>query len=128
MVFISLHSSYLRSAARTPYTSNKAQENKGWPSMGSRKRSARQKQVEAFKAQLASDLDEIYARARAEHSAADERRENAYRAKSCESKNRYATRWDAQEAIASCAAHGRGGLTYYRCDFCGGWHLTSHPR
>ena len=96
--------------------------------MTSRKRSARQKQVEAFKAQLSSDLDGVYARARAERSAAESRREEAYRTKSCASKNRYATRWDAQEAIALCAEHGRTGLTCYRCDFCGGWHLTSHPR
>ena len=96
--------------------------------MTSRKRSARQKQVEAFKAQLSSDLDGVFSRAQAERSAAESRREEAYRSKSCSSKNRYATRWDAQEAIALCAEHGRTGLTYYRCDFCGGWHLTSHPR
>lgn len=96
--------------------------------MGSRKRSARQKQLEAFRSQLADGLDGVYARAQQEHAAADERREAAYRSKSCESKNRYATRWDAQEAIALCAEHGRHGLTCYRCDFCGGWHLTSHPR
>lgn len=96
--------------------------------MGSRKRSARQRQVEAFKAQLASDLDDVYARAEAERSVAEERREAAHRLKSCESKNRYATRWDAQEAIAACASYGRTGLTCYRCELCGGWHLTSHPR
>ncbi|MBQ9007078.1 MAG: hypothetical protein IJ092_12030 [Atopobiaceae bacterium] len=96
--------------------------------MTSRKRSARQRQVESFKAQLSSDLDGVFARARAERSAAEGRREEAYRAKSCSSKNRYATRWDAQEAITLCAEHGRSGLTCYRCDFCGGWHLTSHPR
>lgn len=96
--------------------------------MPSRKRSARKKQVEAFKAQLSSSLDDLYTRAEQERSKADERREAAYRAKSCESKNRYATQWDAREAIAACEAHGRTGLTYYRCDFCGGWHLTSHPQ
>lgn len=96
--------------------------------MGSRKRSARQKQVEAFKAQLADSLDDVYARAEQDRAAAEERREAAYRAKSCESKNRYATYWDAQEAISWCEAHGRTGLTCYRCEFCGGWHLTSHPR
>lgn len=96
--------------------------------MGSRKRSARQKQVEAFRSQLEGSLDGVFSRAERELSAAEERREAAYRTKSCESKNRYATRWDAQEAIALCAEHGRTGLTCYRCDFCGGWHLTSHPR
>lgn len=96
--------------------------------MGSRKRSARQKQVEAFKSQLSDGLDGVYARAERERAAADERREAAYRTKSCASKNRYDTRWDAEEAIAWCASQGRSGLTCYRCEFCGGWHLTSHPR
>ena len=96
--------------------------------MTSRKRSARQKQVQAFKEQLSSDVDGAYARAERERSAAEGRREAAYRSKSCESKNRYATEWDAREAIASCAEYGRTGLSCYRCEFCGGWHLTSHPR
>lgn len=74
-----------------------------------------------------NSLDDAFARAEEECTAADERCEAAFREKSCESKNRYDTRQDAEEAIARCAEHGRRGLTCYRCEFCGGWHLTSHP-
>lgn len=95
--------------------------------MTSRKRSARKRQVESFKAQLVDDLDDVYVRAEAERTAADERREAAFRSKSCESKNRYDTRQEAEDAIERCAEHGRTGLSCYRCEFCGGWHLTSHP-
>lgn len=95
--------------------------------MTSRKRSARERKIAAFEAQLTDDLDDVYARAEAERSAANERRESAFRQKSCESKKRYDTRTEAEEAIALCAEHGRHGLSCYRCEFCGGWHLTSHP-
>ncbi len=96
--------------------------------MGSRKPSARRRQAEAFRLSLGDDLDRAYERAAAERQAAEGRREAAHRAKACESKNRYATQWDAREAIDWCAAQGRTGLTCYRCEFCDGWHLTSHPR
>ena len=92
--------------------------------MTSRKRSARQRQVEAFKAQLGG-LDDLYEREERSRDALAAHRESALRTRSCDSKNRYATRWDAQEAIALCAEHGRAGLHCYRCDYCGGWHLTS---
>lgn len=95
--------------------------------MGSRKPSAKKRQVEAFRSQLGG-YDAAYERIKRDRARLDERREAGHRAKACESKNRYATYWDAQEAIATCAAHGRTGLTSYRCEFCGGWHLTSHPR
>lgn len=95
--------------------------------MPSKKRNARQRQQEAFEAQLGG-LDDVFARAERESAAAEVRREAAYRTKSCSSKNRYDTRQDARAAIASCEAHGRRGLSCYRCEFCGGWHLTSHPR
>lgn len=94
--------------------------------MTSRKRSARQRQVEAFKSQL-SGLDDLYVRAERRSEALAAHREEALRTKACASKNRYATRWDAEEAMAWCAEQGRGGLSCYRCDYCGGWHLTSHP-
>lgn len=96
--------------------------------MTSGKRSAKRRQVEAFKAGLGDSMDSAFSRARQERAQAEERREAAYRAKSCESKNRYDTQWDAREAMALCAEHGRTGLSCYRCEFCGGWHLTSHPR
>ena len=31
------------------------------------------------------------------------------------------------EAIAACEEHGRRGLSTYKCSYCNGWHLTSHP-
>lgn len=103
--------------------------------MTSRKRSAWRRQKEQFEAQLADGLDDgwddglesAFDRAEAKGHAVDDRREAAFRAKSCESKKRYDTREDAEEAIELCAQHGRRGLTCYRCEFCGGWHLTSHP-
>ena len=97
--------------------------------MGSKKPSARAKQVAAFKAHLDDfgGVDDLFARegARREHAA--EEHEAALRKKACESKNRYVTRAEAEEAIAACAAYGRAGLHCYRCDYCGGWHLTHKP-
>ena len=100
--------------------------------MGSKKRSAREKQKMAFLADLGNEdmdvSDSLFA-------AEDERRdrmhaehEEALRYKSCERKTRYNSQLEAQDAIAACAAHGRGGLTCYKCSWCGGWHLTSHPQ
>ena len=100
--------------------------------MGSKKRSAREKQKMAFLADLGNEdmgvSDNLFA-------AEDERRnrmhaehEEALRYKSCERKTRYDSRLEAQDAISACAAHGRGGLTCYKCTWCGGWHLTSHPQ
>ena len=94
--------------------------------MGSRKRSAQQRRIAEFKAGFGG-LDDLYGRERRRADGADERREAARRARSCERKQRYATRGDAEEAIALCAEHGRTGLSCCRCDYCHGWHLTSHP-
>lgn len=95
--------------------------------MTSRKPSARRRQALKFRGQWDDGLGDAFAHAEAEESANDERREAAFRQKSCESKKRYDTREDAEEAIELCAVHGRRGLSCYRCEFCGGWHLTSHP-
>ena len=94
--------------------------------MGSRKRAARQREVAAFKAQLGG-LDDLYTRERGRNEDLDERKEAARRMKGCESKARYATRADAEATIAACGAHGTRGLECYRCPYCHGWHLTSHP-
>lgn len=98
--------------------------------MGSHKRSALKKQRSAFEADWGSSdfMDDVFAREEHRHQAEDEEREAVLRHKACESKNRYATRDEAEAAIASCAAWGRGGLHCYRCSYCKGWHLTSHPR
>lgn len=95
--------------------------------MGSRKRSAQQRRIAEFKAGLGG-LDDLYGRERRRNDGADERREAARRARGCERKNRYATRADAEEAIALCAEHGTTSLRCYRCTYCHGWHLTSHPQ
>lgn len=94
--------------------------------MGSRKPSAKAKQVAAFKAELGG-MDDIFAREerRREQRAAEH--EEALREKACRSKNRYSCRSKAEEAIRACADHGTTGLHSYRCPFCNGWHLTSKP-
>lgn len=94
--------------------------------MGSRKRSAQQRRIAEFKAQL-GDMGELYGRERQRSEHISERREAARRERGCERKQRYATRADALEAIELCREHGTTGLSCYRCEFCHGWHLTSHP-
>ncbi len=94
--------------------------------MGSKKRSAQQRKIAQFKAELGG-LDELYGREQRRNANSDERKEAARRARGCESKNRYPTRAAAEEAIALCAEHGTTGLQCYRCEYCHGWHLTSHP-
>lgn len=97
--------------------------------MGSKKRSARQRQVAQFKEEMAGrDLGDAFERARRQEAERAERHDEALRNKACASKNRYATRDDALEAIARCEEHGQRGLSCYRCSYCHGWHLTSHPR
>lgn len=96
--------------------------------MGSNKRSARAKERALFESQLGGVLDDVFAREDARKQRRAEEHEAVLRNKACESKNRYLTRCDAEEAIASCAAHGTRGLHAYRCPYCEGWHLTSKPR
>jgi hypothetical protein len=95
--------------------------------VGSKKRSARAKQIEQFKAQLGG-LDDLYGREERRQDEIRERRDDARRERACERKSRYASRVDAEMAIAWCEEQGRRGLTYYRCPYCHGWHLTSHGR
>ena len=95
--------------------------------MGSKKRSAQQKKIAQFKAELGG-LDGAFAREQAHLDGVSERRQAARRTRACESKNRYVTRQDALEAIELCAEHGTRGLRCYRCKYCHGWHLTSHPQ
>lgn len=95
--------------------------------MPSRKRSAQQKKIAQFKAELGG-LDDLYGRERRRSEIVGERREAARRNRACDSKNRYATRMDALEAIRLEAELGTTGLQCYRCEYCHGWHLTSHPQ
>ena len=94
--------------------------------MGSKKRSARAKQVADFMANL-GDMDDAFARESERIMQQEQQHESALRRKACESKKRYFDRADAEEAIRSCAAHGTTGLRCYRCPYCEGWHLTSKP-
>lgn len=97
--------------------------------MASNKRSARAKQRAAFETEFdGSAMGDLFAREREREDRLDAEHEAALRRKACEPKNRYASRMEAEAAKNSCAAHGRGGLSIYRCPYCDGWHLTSHPR
>ena len=95
--------------------------------MASRKPSAKARQVSEFKAQLGG-LDDLFAREERRRDDLSAKKEEALRAKACESKNRYPTRGEAELAIRACAEHGKTGLHTYRCPYCKGWHLTSHPK
>ena len=94
--------------------------------MASHKRSAKAKRVAEFKAQLGG-MDDTFAREQSRIAKADAKREAARRDKACSSKNRYATQGEALAAIAACEEYGTRGLQAYRCPYCNGWHLTSHP-
>ncbi|MBR3181896.1 MAG: hypothetical protein IKF56_04575 [Eggerthellaceae bacterium] len=94
--------------------------------MGSRKPSANAKRVQQFKSQLGG-LDDLFASEQLRGERISAEKEAAQREKACESKNRYPSQWEAREAIAACEAHGTKGLKTYRCPYCNGWHLTSHP-
>lgn len=95
--------------------------------MASHKRSALRKQRSDFEAGLGG-MDDVFAQEEHRRKNMDKERAAAIRHKACDSKNRYATRAEAEDAIAACAAYGRVGLFTYRCTYCKGWHLTSHPR
>ena len=94
--------------------------------MSSRKPSARAKRVAAFRSKLAG-ADDAFERESKRSRALDDERERARREKACASTRRYPSRDDALDAIAACEEHGRRGLSVYRCPYCNGWHLTSHP-
>lgn len=95
--------------------------------MGSRKRSARAKQVAEFKASLGG-MDDAFEREHQRRENRSAEKEAALRKKACESKNRYSCKSEAEATIRECAEHGTTGLHAYRCQYCGGWHLTSKPR
>ena len=97
--------------------------------MTSRKPSAKAKRLQEFRAQLEgsgySSGADPFAREEQRTRKLSAEKEAALRAKACESKKRYPTRYDAECAIESCAAYGTTGLNIYRCSYCDGWHLTS---
>lgn len=95
--------------------------------MASHKRSALRKQRSSFEAEF-GDMNDLFNQEECRRETLDQERAAAKRRKACSSKNRYATRAEALDAIASCADYGRTGLHCYRCSYCNGWHLTSHPQ
>lgn len=97
--------------------------------MSSHRRSARAKQRAAFEEQLdPAGFGDLFERERVRNERDRAAAEAARRRRACESKQRYRSRKEAQDAVAACAAHGQTGLSIYRCPYCNGWHLTSHPR
>ena len=94
--------------------------------MGSRKPSAKAKRVQEFKSQLGG-MNDAFVREDASRKKRAAHKEQARREKACTSKNRYASQSEARAAIADCEQHGARGLKPYRCPYCNGWHLTSHP-
>ena len=91
--------------------------------MGSKKRSAWQKQKAEFAASLGG-MDDLFASENARSQRHDEERAAARRHKACERKKRYASRTEAETAIRDCRRHGSRNLHCYQCPYCGGWHLT----
>ena len=74
-----------------------------------------------------SGMDDIFCARRGASGRASADHEAARRRKACESKNRYASRAEAEESLAWCEHNGKRGLSVYRCPYCDGWHLTLHP-
>ena len=80
--------------------------------MASHKPSARAKRVAAFKADF-FDAGDSFEREHQHLDNLDAKRDQAFREKSCASKQRYTCKSDALEAIARCEEHGRRGLSCY---------------
>ena len=96
--------------------------------MGSKKPSARARDRARFADAVEhTSWDRLFDREERREQELAARRDEARYEKACASKNRYATKGEAQEALEWCAAQGRRGLSIYRCPYCHGWHLTSHP-
>lgn len=94
--------------------------------MASRKPSAKAKKLSEFRSQLGG-MDDVFAQEQRRLEDLADNKEAALRYKACESKNRYASRSEAEEMIRTLSAYGKKGLRCYRCQYCNGWHLTSKP-
>lgn len=97
--------------------------------MGSKKRGAWAKQAREFKSQLEAGqgepgLDDLFAQESSRRERTQAEHDAAVRTKACESKQRYASRHEAESTAAACEAHGSPKLYTYKCPYCGGWHLT----
>lgn len=103
--------------------------------MKSKKRSSWAKEAAAFKSSLNdgwdSDfgaVDDLFAQEAQREKDLKQASKKAQRTKACESKNRYDTKAEAEEVLAYRESQGARGLHVYKCDFCDGWHLTSHEQ
>jgi hypothetical protein len=94
--------------------------------MGSRKKSswsrAKREFLDSYNAS-----DDIFSAERNRQRASEAAREEAFQEKSCQSKNRYNSKHEAELTALECMANGSPKLSVYKCDYCNGWHLTSHP-
>ena len=82
--------------------------------MGSKKRAAWSKAKSEFLgAATGGDMSDLFARENERRDALDAERDEAWRYKSCERKNRYDTRAEAEAVMADCENRGRRGLACY---------------
>lgn len=103
--------------------------------MKSKKRSSWAKEAAAFKSSLNvgwdSDynaVDDLFAQEAKRDKEQKQAHQDALRTKACNSKNRYDTKAEAEEIRAHRESQGARGLHVYHCQYCDGWHLTSHEQ
>jgi hypothetical protein len=94
--------------------------------MSSHKRAAWRREKHEFLSAEAG-YDQLFEREHAREAHAQAAAQEALRQKACASKNRYLTRADAEAVAEECMDGGSAALSVYKCEFCDGWHLTSHP-
>ena len=95
--------------------------------MGSKKRAAWSKAKSEFlSTATGGDMSDLFAREDERRDALDAERDEAWRYKSCERKT-VTTRAPRPSRYGRLRNRGRRGLACYKCEYCGGWHLTSHP-
>lgn len=92
--------------------------------MGSKKRSAWQKQKAEFAASLGG-MDDLFASENARSQRHDEEREAARRHKACELQEPLCESLRGELTAAEWCRSRAPPLHVYRCPYCNGWHLTS---
>ena len=92
--------------------------------MGSKKRAAWSKAKSEFlSTATGGDMSDLFAREDERRDALDAERDEAWRYKSCERKNRYDTRAEAEAVMADCENRGRRGLA---CKYHQHHYLSHH--
>ena len=95
--------------------------------MGSKKRAAWSKAKSEFLgAATGGDMSDLFAREDERRDALDAERDEPG-ATSRASAKTVTTRAPRPRQLWPTAKRGRRGLACYKCEYCGGWHLTSHP-